>query len=196
MRLRRRPRRRAAQARSRSGAANLAAVRSAISRLDPESDPVLIREVHLDLLKVFGRTIGFGFHEHPPLEPASEDPIIVFGRFDPRAREREFGLQILTERAADGRPDRVAWLTDLYLPKGCRRQGAGTTLIEALIHLWERVGVIEVRATTAGDGQLAFPSWGFTADPRHRLDHSLLPLHLRLPRQAVSPDPEDETSGV
>jgi GNAT superfamily N-acetyltransferase len=185
MKLRRRPGRRTGEGRRRSGVADLVAVRSTISRLDTESDPDSIREVHLDLLDAFGRTIGFGFHEQPPSAPASEGLIVVFGRFDPRAREREFGLQLFTERSEDGRPVRVAWVIELYLPEGCRRQGAGTALMETLLELWERIGVAEARATTVGDGQLAFPSWGFEPDPRHPRDHSLLPLHLPLPRSGT-----------
>lgn len=163
-------------------------IRFPTSRLSTESAPGLIRKVHLDVLEVFGKRIGFGFHEQAPLEPPCNDLIIVFGRFNPRAPQREFGLQLFTEKLDDGRVGRVAWLIDLYLPERCRRQGAGTVLIDALLHLWEQIGVVEVRATTVGDGQPAFSSWGFAADPRHPPDHGLLPLRLRLPRV---PNPAD-----
>jgi hypothetical protein len=52
--------------------------------------------------------------------------------------------------------------------------------MEALLELWERVGVAEARVTTVGDGQSAFPFWGFAPDPRHLLEGGLLPLRLRL----------------
>lgn len=184
MRLPSRPGRRAAPERRRSGGADLAAVRSAISRLGPESEAGLIREVHLDLLKAFGRTIGFGFHEQRPLDPPSEDLTIVQGRFDRCARGREFGVHLFVE-TQDGRPALIAWVIDLYLPERCRRQGGGTVLMAALLELWERIGVLEVRATTAGDGQMAFPSWGFKTDPQGGPNHGLLPVRLALPRQGV-----------
>jgi GNAT superfamily N-acetyltransferase len=175
-------------------------VRSAISRLGPESEPSLIREVHLDLLEAFGRTIGFGFHEQRPLDSPSEDLTIVQGRFDRRAREREFGVHLFVERQ-DGRPALIAWVIDLYLPERCRRQGAGTVLMAALLELWERIGVTQARAITAGDGQLAFPSWGFEADPQGGQNHGLLPVRLALPRQRYDGTPrptarESETLDV
>jgi GNAT superfamily N-acetyltransferase len=143
---------------------------------------VLIREVHLELLGAFGRSIGLGFHEQMPLEPPTDDLIIVQGRFNQRARGREFSLHLVTEELEDGHPGRVAWLIELYLPERCRHQGMGTALMETLLQLWERVGVAEARATTVGDGQLAFPSWGFAADPRHPPEDGLLPVRLQLPR--------------
>src|SRR4029077_6324987 len=103
------------------------------------------------------------------------------GRFDRRAHGREFGLHLVTEELEDRHLGRVAWLIELYLPERRRRQGVGTALMEALLDLWERVGVAEARATTVGDGQSAFPSWGFTADPRHPPEDGLLPLRLPLP---------------
>lgn len=132
----------------------------------------------------------------PPLDPPSEDLIIVQGRFDRRTREREFGLHLFVEMQDDARPGLIAWVIDLSLPERCRRQGAGTVLMAALLELWQRIGVLEVRATTAGDGQLAFPSWGFEADPHGGPNHGLLPVRLALPRQNVARDPGDETSGV
>ena len=175
-------------ARHRSGDGDLAAVRSRISQLDPESPPALIREVHLELLRAFGRSIGFGFHEQIPLEPPTDDLIIVQGRFNRRAHGREFGLHLVTEEFEDGHLGRVAWLIELYLPERCRRQSVGTALMEALLQLWERIGVAEARATTVGDGQSAFPSWGFAADPRHPPEGGLLPVRLRLPREAQAQD--------
>jgi hypothetical protein len=53
--------------RHRSGDGDLAAVSSRISQFDAESPPALIREVHLELLRALGRSIGFGFHERTPL---------------------------------------------------------------------------------------------------------------------------------
>jgi GNAT superfamily N-acetyltransferase len=168
----------------RSGDGDLAAVRSRISQLDAESPPALICEVHLELLKALGRSIGFGFHEQIPLERPTDDLIIVQGRFNRRAHGREFGLHLVTEELEDRDLGRVAWLIELYLPERCRRQGVGTALMEALLQLWERIGVAEARATTVGDGQSAFLSWGFTADPRHPPEGGLLPVCLRLPREA------------
>ena len=48
-----------------------------MSQLDAESAPALNREVHLELLRAHGRSIGFGFHEQKPLEPPTDDLIIV-----------------------------------------------------------------------------------------------------------------------
>lgn len=171
-----------------SGDGDLAAVRSRLSQLDSERPPAVIREVHLELLKALGRSIGFGFHEQMPLEPPTDDLIIVQGRFNRRAHDREFGLHLVTEELEDGHLGRIAWLNELYLPERCRRQGVGTALMETLLQLWERVGVAEARATTVGDGQSAFPSWGFTADPRHPPEGGLLPVCLRLPREALQQD--------
>jgi len=148
----------------------------------------VIRDAHLELLKSLGRSIGFGFHEQMPLEPPTDDLIIVQGRFNRRAHRREFGLHLVTEELEDGHLGRVAWLIELYLPERCRGQGVGTALMEALLQLWERVGVAEARATTVGDGQWAFPSWGFAADPRHPREGGLLPVRLRLPREAPQQD--------
>lgn len=172
----------------RSGDGDLSAVRSRISQLDAGSPPALIREVHLELLRDLGRSIGFGFHEQIPFEPPTDDLIIVQGRFNRRAHGREFGLHLVTEELEDGHLGRVAWLIDPYLPERCRRQGVGTALMEALLDLWERVGVAEARATTVGDGQSALPSWGFVADPRRPPEGGLLPVRLRLPREALQQD--------
>jgi GNAT superfamily N-acetyltransferase len=144
--------------------------------------PREIYEVHLKVLGAVGRSIGFGFHEQVPYEPPDENLINVFGRFDRRAEKREFGLQLFTEAREGGSPGVVAWVIELYLPERCRRQGAGTILMETLLELWERIGVAEARATTVGDGQSAFPSWGFEPDPRPGRDHGLLPVRLWLPR--------------
>ncbi len=149
-----------------------------MSQLDADSAPAVIREVHRELLRTVGRSIGFGFHEQIPLEPPTDDLIIVQGRLNRRAHGREFSLHLVTEELEDGHLGRVAWLIELYLPERCRRQGVGTALMEALLQLWERIGVDEARATTVGDGQSAFPSWGFVADPRRPPEGELLPLRL------------------
>jgi hypothetical protein len=60
--------------------------------------------------------------------------------------------------------------------------------MDVLLELWERIGIEEVRATTVGDGQRAFPSWGFEPDPVPPPDSGLLPLRLRLPRKALRVD--------
>jgi len=172
----------------RSGDGDLAAVRSRISQLDAESAPAVIREVHLELLRALGRSIGFGFHEQIPLEPPTDDLIIVQGRFNRRAHGREFGLHLVTEEFEDGHLGRVAWLIELYLPERCRRQGVGTALMEALLQLWERIGVAEARATTVGDGQWAFPSWGFADDPRRLPEDGLVSVRLRRPREPQALD--------
>jgi GNAT superfamily N-acetyltransferase len=177
-----------ASARHGSGDGDLAAVHSRISQLHAESPPALIREVHLELLRALGRSIGFSFHEQMPLEQPTDDLIIVQGRFNRRAHGREFGLHLVTEELEDGHLGRVAWMIELYLPVRCRRQGVGTALMEALLQLWERVGVGEARATTVGDGQSAFPSWGFAADPRHPSEDGLLSVRQRLPRGAQAQD--------
>jgi len=82
---------------------DLAAVRSRISQLDAESPPALIREVHLELLRALGRSIGFGFHEQMPLEPPTNDLIIIQGRFNRRAHGREFGLHLVSPDDHGGR---------------------------------------------------------------------------------------------
>lgn len=157
-------------------------VRSSISRLSAESPPGLIREVHLELLEAFGISIGFGFREQTPLEPPSDDLIIVFGRFDPRAREREFGLQLFTEKLDDGRVGRVAWLIDLYLPERWRGRGAGTALMGGLLELWETTGVGVVQTTATAEGRPAYLSWGFSEVADRGADDGLTEMRLKLPR--------------
>lgn len=161
---------------------HLAEVQSRIAGLPADSSPQLIYEVHLELLAAFGRSIGFGFNPQTPSEPPDEELIPVFGWFDRDAQRREFGLQIHPERSAACTTVGVARMIELYLPERTRREGAGTALMDALIMLWERVGLDEVRMTTVGDGQYAFPSWGFEPDPRRGPDDGLLPLRLALPR--------------
>ena len=56
--------------------------------------------------------------------------------------------------------------------------------MDSLLLLWEKVGVTVVRVTAAGDGQHAFPSWGFVPDSGRSRDSGLLPLRLALPRDA------------
>lgn len=107
--------------------------------------------------------------------------MMVLGRFDRHAPQREFGLQLGTEKLDNGRPGRVAWVIDLYLPKKCRRKGAGTRLIESLLELWEQAGVAAARATTTEVGFKAFTSWGF-ARIQGGLKDQLQPVHLLLPR--------------
>jgi len=106
---------------------------------------------------------------------------MVLGRFDRHAPQREFGLQLGTETFDGGRLGRVAWVIDLYLPKKCRRKGAGTRLIESLLELWEQAGVGAARATTTEVGFVAFTSWGF-AQVRDDLGHGLQSVKLLLPR--------------
>lgn len=162
------------------GDARLVPVRARIARLQAAPSPDLIHEIHLELLQAFGESIGLGFHPQPALESPAEDLIAVFGRFDRRAAQRDFGLQLHSEETDDGRLIRIAWLIDLYLPEGWRRRGAGTALIVTLLELWEQIDVDEVRATTAGDGQSAFPSWGFEPDPARGPSHGLVPVRLKL----------------
>lgn len=151
------------------------------SPVEPGSDPELIRDTHLFLLESFGTSIGFDFYPQPLLEPSSRKRITVFGRFDRRAPQREFGLQLSLEEIEDGRLGRVAWVTDLYLPERRRRQGAGTRLMDSLLELWEGVGVSAARATTTDEGFAAFTSWGFER-VRSDLEDSLWPVRLQLPR--------------
>ena len=172
--------------RRRRGSSNQPPPAVPLSVVTPDSDPKLIRDAHLFLLGEFGRSIGFGFHAHPLLEPPSTERITVFGRFDPHAPQREFGLRLGTEKLDEGRLGRVACVTDLYLPERCRRQGAGTSLIEALLELWERARVAAVRATTTEEGHAAFSSWGFSlATPDVPAD-PLRPMRLRLPRVSAN----------
>jgi GNAT superfamily N-acetyltransferase len=143
-----------------------------------DADPELIRDAHLFLLDRLGRSMGLAFHFQPSLEPPSDERIVVFGRFDPKARQREFGLEL---SAGEARHARVAWLIDLYIPESRRRQGFGTRLMNDLVELWGRVGVAEARLTATADGLPAYQSWGFTADPsRDRLDAGLQPMSLKL----------------
>jgi len=143
-----------------------------------DADPELIREAHLFLLDRVGRSMGLAFHPHPCLEPSSHERIVVFGRFDPRAAQREFGLEIGVEESRD---TRVAWLIDLYIPERRRNQGFGSRLMSDLIDLWQRIGVTEARLTATADGLPAYESWGFTADDsRDELDVGLRPMRLQL----------------
>lgn len=143
-----------------------------------EADPDLIRDAHLFVLDRIGRSMGLAFHPQPCLEPPTHERIVVFGRFDPRAAQREFGLEIGVEA---GRGARVAWLIDLYLPERRRNQGFGTRLMNDLVDLWGRIGVTEARLTSTAEGLPAYESWGFTADDsRGRRDVGLHPMRLRL----------------
>lgn len=142
------------------------------------ADPNLIRDAHLFLLDRLGRSMGLAFHPQPCLEPPTYERIVVFGRFDPRADQREFGLEIGVE---EGRDARVAWLIDLYIPEGRRSQGFGTRLMSDLVELWGRIGVAEARLTATADGLPAYESWGFTADrSRDQPDVGLHPVRLKL----------------
>jgi GNAT superfamily N-acetyltransferase len=149
--------------------------------ITPDSDPESIRDAHLVLLENFGRSIGFGFYAQPLLKPSSAERITVLGRFDRYAPQREFGLQLGMEQLDNGRLGRVAWVIDLYLPRKCRRKGAGTRLIESLMKLWEEAGAAAARATTTEVGFAAFTSWGFTR-VQGELEDQLQPVHLLLPR--------------
>ena len=143
-----------------------------------EADPELIREAHLFVLDRLGRALGLAFHPQPCLEPPTYERIVVFGRFDPRARQREFGLEIGVE---SGRHVRVAWLIDLYIPERRRSQGFGTRLMKELVELWDQIGVAEARLTATAEGLPAYESWGFTADDsRERPDVGLQPVSLKL----------------
>jgi GNAT superfamily N-acetyltransferase len=143
-----------------------------------DADPDLIRDVHLFLLDRVGRSMGLAFHPQPCLEPPTYERIVVFGRFDRRAAQREFGLEIGVDSRRDAR---VAWLIDLYIPETRRNQGFGTKLMADLIELWSRIGVTEARLTATADGLLAYESWGFTADDsRDEPDVGLRPMRLQL----------------
>lgn len=143
-----------------------------------DADPGLIREAHLFLLDRLGRDMGLAFHPHPCLEPPTYERIFVFGRFDPRAEQREFGLEIGVE---EGRDARVAWLIDFYIPESRRNQRFGTRLMSDLVELWSLIGVTEARLTATADGLPAYESWGFTADDyRDELDVGLRPMRLQL----------------
>lgn len=143
-----------------------------------DADPELIRDAHLFLLDRIGRSMGLAFHPQPLLEPPTYERIVVLGRFDPKARQREFGLELGVEEA---RHVRIAWLIDLYIPESRRDQGFGTRLMRDLVKLWGRVGVSEVRLAATTDGLPAYESWGFVADDSHnRLDFGLHPVRLKL----------------
>jgi GNAT superfamily N-acetyltransferase len=143
-----------------------------------DADPELIRDAHLFLLDRLGRSMGLAFHLQPCLEPPTYERIVVFGRFDPRADQPEFGLEI---GVAAGREARVAWLVDLHIPERRRNQGFGTRLMSDLVELWGRIGVAEARLTATADGLRAYESWGFTADDsRDELDVGLRPMRLQL----------------
>jgi GNAT superfamily N-acetyltransferase len=143
-----------------------------------DADPGLIREAHLFLLDRLGRDMGLAFHPQPCLEPPAYERIVVFGRFDPRAPQREFGLEIGVEA---GRDVRVAWLIDLYIPERQRNQRFGTRLMSDLVELWGRIGVTEARLTATTDSLPAYESWGFIADDsRDELDVGLRPMRLQL----------------
>lgn len=146
--------------------------------LTADADPELIRNAHLLLLDRIGRSMGLAFHPQPSLEPPTDERIVVLGRFDTKARQREFGLELGVEEA---RHVRVARLIDLYIPESRREQGFGTRLVRDLVDLWGRVGVSEVRLTATADGLPAYESWGFAADDSHdRLDVGLYPMRLKL----------------
>lgn len=160
----------------------IAPVRSHIARLDAACSPDLVREIHLELLEAFGRSIGSGFHPQPPVEPPSETLISVAGRFDERPGEHDFGLWLQPEETDDGRLVRVAWLIDLYLPERWRRRGAGTALMGVLLELWEATGFGVVRTTATTEGRPAYLSWGFSEVADQRVDDGLTEMRLVLPR--------------
>jgi GNAT superfamily N-acetyltransferase len=125
--------------------------------------------------------MDLAFHPQPFLEPPTDERIVVFGRFDPKARAREFGLELRVEEVADRRHARVARLIDLYIPESRRRQGFGTRLMTDMVELWGRVGVAEARLTASAEGLPAYEAWGFVADhARDRLDADLQPMRLSL----------------
>jgi len=143
-----------------------------------DADPQLIRDAHLFLLDRIGCSMGLAFHPQPLLEPPTYERIVVLGRFDPGARQREFGLELGVEEA---RHVRIARLIDLYLPESHRGQRFGTRLMRDLVDLWGRVGVSEIRLTATADGLPAYESWGFVADHSHdRPDFGLHPMRLKL----------------
>lgn len=117
----------------------------------------------------------------------------MLGRFDRHAPQREFGLQLGMEQLDNGCLGRVAWVIDLYLPRKCRRNGAGTRLIESLMKLWEEAGVAAARATTTEVGFAAFTSWGFTR-VQGELEDQLQPVHLLLPRDRASGESSSDNS--
>jgi GNAT superfamily N-acetyltransferase len=106
---------------------------------------------------------------------------MVLGRFDRHAPQREFGLQLGTEKLDSGRLGRVAWVIDLYLPQKSRRKGAGTRLVKSLLELWEQAGVVAARAITTDVGFAAFTSWGF-APVEDDQEDQLQPVNLLLSR--------------
>lgn len=112
----------------------------------------------------------------------------MFGRFDRHAPQREFGLQLGTEKLDNGHLGRVAWVIDLYLPKKCRRKGAGTRLMNSLVELWAQAGVAAARATTTEVGFAAFTSWGF-AQVQDDPEDELKSVHLFLSRTGPAASP-------
>src|SRR6478609_1410844 len=119
------------------------------SHFTADAAPELIRDAHLFLLDRIGRSMGLAFHPQPSLEPPTDERIVVLGRFDTKARQREFGLELGVE---EDRHVRVAWLIDLYIPESRRNQGFGTRLMRDLVNLWGGVGVSEARLTATADG--------------------------------------------
>ena len=164
------------------GESHLAPIRSRIGRLDLTCPPDVMREAHLELLEAFGRSIGSGFHPRQSAERPSEDLISVFGRFEKRADDAQFGLWLQPEEGDHGGVARIAWLVDLYLPERWRGRGAGTALMGALIELWEKVGVDAVRTTATAEGHPAYLSWGFSEVGDQGLDDALTEMRLELPR--------------
>ncbi len=141
-----------------------------------DADPELIRDAHLFLLDRIGRSMGLAFHPQPLLEPPTYERIVVLGRFDPEARQREFGLELGVEEA---RHVRIARLIDLYLPESHCGQRFGTRLMRNLVDLWGQVGVSEVLLAATADGLPAYESWGFVADDTHEPDFGLHPMRLK-----------------
>ena len=115
-------------------------MRSRFGEFDDRCSPGRVHEVHLELLGAFGRSIGFDFFGRTPIEPLEQESTYVFGRFDWRARDREFGLHLTAERSAGSPTMRIARLIDLYLPEPSRHQGAGTRLMDLLLELWSGSG--------------------------------------------------------
>lgn len=168
------------------GKSHLASVRPRIARLGAASSPSIVREIHLELLVAFGRSIGFGFHPRPPVEAPSETLISVSGRFDERPGQPDFRLWLQPEETDDGRLVRVAWLIDLYLPEIWRRRGAGSALMGGLLELWEATGVGVVRTTATAEGRPAYLSWGFSETADRGADVGLTEMCLKLPRTRVT----------
>jgi hypothetical protein len=54
--------------------------------------------------------------------------------------------------------------------------------LEALLELWERVGVGAARATATAEGHPAYLSWGFSEVGGRRFDDGLTEMRLELPR--------------